>query len=163
MSNILTTRELDLYREAAKAQLQTAPTGTPAAMLAVLEATDLAQKYERYDHVVSSLKRVYLLKEGIGGGVVSLDTLTSGGTDYTVGQDLPISESGSDGVGASATVATIDGSGAILTLDIVGGSSYDTPVLDLTAGTVDAVITLQATTYGAFDDEATLDDMLALI
>lgn len=163
MSNTLTTRKLDLYREAVKAHLIANPTGTDADMLAVMEGIDLAQKAERYGHVVDSLKLTYMLQSGIGGGVVSLDTLTSAGTGYTIGQNLPISEGGSDGVGATATVATIGGSGEILTLDIVGGSGYVSPVLDLTAGTVDAVISLQASTYGAFVDVDTLDDMLALI
>lgn len=162
-NNVMTTRQISQYENAIMAQLDGDPLADATAMKAVLDAVDATAQLNRYTQAVNFLKGTVNLTQGTHGGVISENVFTSGGTDYTVGQDLPVVDGGSTGVGASATVATIDVGGEILTIDYVGGKGYVTPTLDLTAGTVDAVITIQATPYGAYDEVATLDGMLALV
>jgi hypothetical protein len=64
-------------------------------------------------------------------GVGSI-TIGDGGADYVVGD--AIAGTGGDGSGFSATVATVDGSGAILTVDITPGTGYTSaPTLAVTS------------------------------
>jgi len=162
-SNVMTTRQLAMYEDAIMGQLNSDPLADATALKAVVDVIDSGQQIERYTQIVNRLKATVALTEGTHGGVVSENVFTSGGTDYTVGQDLPVVDGGSDGVGATATVATIDVGGEILTINYIGGKGYTTPTLDLTAGTVDAVITIQATPYGAYNEVTLVDDMLLLV
>lgn len=162
-NNVMTTREISLYENAIMAQLDADPLADATALKAVIDVVDVAEQIKRYTQVSDYLKGTVNLTVGTHGGVVSQNVFTSGGTDYVVGQDLPVIDGGTDGVGATATVATIGGTGDILTIDYVGGKGYVTPTLDLTAGTIDAVITIQATPYGAYDEIALVDGMLALV
>ena len=162
-NNVMTTRQISAYEDAMMDQLNADPLGSASDLKTIIDAVDLAQKINRYTQAVNFMKQTVALTKGTYGGVVSLTTITTAGTDYTVGQDLPVVDGGSTGVGATATVASIDGGGGIVTIDFVGGKGYVTPTLDLTAGTIDAVISIEATAYGAYDEIQIVDDMLALV
>jgi len=164
MSNILTTKELGIYRQAILDEFVATPLGDGTSMLAIVDALELANKLDRYTQVVDNLKTTRNLNGNLqGGDLVVAVTVSTAGTGYSAGSTYPVT--GVTGTGGTMKILTVDTGGEILTAEVSSvGSGYDTPVVDLTgAGDGLGVVALTANAITGNSEVQTLDDMLALI
>jgi len=161
MSNILTTKELAIYRQAIIDQFNTNPNGDGSAMQIVIDAVDDAQKLERYTQVVNNLKTTRNLSGVQGGDLDVAVTVSTAGTGYVAGTQYPVD----GGAGGSMVILTVGGAGEILTAECNNlGKGYGTPTVDLTGdGDGLGVVALTAQPVTGLNQVNVLDDMLALV
>lgn len=126
--NQLTGQTLDEYVRQLETDLATEPADA-AALLVLMDTYD--QGVNSRDLRFKQVLKAWLQTKMAVGGQVSDLTITLAGTGYVVGQQIPIT---GDGQGAYAEVATVGGSGELLTVTMVNqGGNYTTATPDFTA------------------------------
>lgn len=163
MGNILTTKELGVYRQAILNELNGDPVITGVDLEVIVSAMDVLKYTDRLTQVVDNIKSTHSLDNVTGGDLVVAVTVSTAGTGYVALDTYPVA--GASGSGGVMTILTVGGSGEILTAEVTNVSvGYDTPTVDLTgAGDGAGVVALTANAITAFDQSTVLDDMLASI
>ena len=161
MSNILTTKELAMYRQAVIDQFDSTPNGDGDDMLIIVDGIDDDRKYDRYTQIVNNLKTTRNLAGVQGGDLDVAVTVSTAGTGYVAGTQYPVA--GGDGSGGSMVILTVGGSGEILTAECNNlGKGYATPTVDLTGdGDGLGVVALTSQAITGLNQVTVLDDMLA--
>lgn len=161
-NNVMTTAQLAKYEKAIKDQLNNDPLADATALKAIVDVIDATAQLERYTQVAIKIKSSANLGAGVHGGVVDGFSGVTGGTGYTGLDGTEVTITG-DGTGATATLIVVGDAVTGITI-LTGGLGYTTQAVDLSGiGGGNASMTVTATAYGAYNENTTLDGMIALI